>query len=271
MRMEGRVCLLMDGKEVAVWTNTIRDHVVARILDKVINNSDFDDGMVPTRIGIRIIDGANSNVYNLIQTVSSRSIGSDSGGSYVEFVAGGFYPSLIDSHKVNINQVSLMSETEVLAQANNSAGEIYPNPDIYYYQHVQVRYQITLVGAEDDWMEDVLGVMMGYEYMSSGNWRADNYRFVQPNKAKLFQDAEQLSETSFDLAYSANQQGSLRADASVFFDGVDLASGTPNRLYIYSHNQGSEELVTELAISIQGDSFNQGDSLLVPFSLYIDQ
>lgn len=270
MKLRGQASLYLDGEEIAVWSNTIWDQVFESILSKVIDNSDYDDSLVPTRLALQVYGGEKFS-YNVARQVTGRNFGRDGSESYMEFVAGGFYPAVSTTGSVVIRQVFLMADNKTLAQAESQAGEIDPNPPIRYYQHVQVKYRITLSGAETDWMAQVLRVMMGYEYMSPGGWVADNDRFVQPNMAKLYQDADYLASAPFQLAVSANEQGYQRAGSNIMFEGVDLASGLPNKAKIYSSSAKGETLVKELSISIQGGGFVQGDSVLVPFHLIMYQ
>jgi len=272
MKLKGQAFLYLDGEKIAVWPNTIWADVFKDILDKVIDNSDYDDSLVPTRLALQAYGGDNFS-YNFSQPITGRNFGIDGSDSYIEFVANGFYPTSSDLQPVVISQVFLMSDNKTLAQADSQDGNLYPNPNIRYYQHVQIKYRITLSGAETDWMIQVLRVMMGYEYMGSGNWKADNYRFVQPNMAKLYKDADYLAGTSFDLSLSINQQGAnyQRADSNIMFEGVALASGEPNKVSIFSNVSGDEIKVKDLTISIRGGDFISGDSVLVPFHLIMYQ
>ena len=272
MKLKGQAFLYLDGKEIGVWPNTIWADVFKGILAKIIDNSDYDDSLVPTRLVIQAYGGDNFS-YNFSQPITGRSWGIDGSDSYIEFVANGFYPVSSDLQPVVISQVFLMSDNKTLAQADNQGANLHPNPDIHYYQHVQVEYRITLSGAETDWMIQVLRVMMGHEYLGSGDWIADNYRFVQPNMAKLYKDADYLAGTPFDLSLSINQQGQnyQRADSNIMFEGVALASGEPNKVSIFSRVRGDEIKVKDLTISVRGGDFITGDSVLVPFHLIIYQ
>lgn len=266
--LKGQARLELDDGRSAVCPNNVNSQVVTGLINKIASPSyQYPDELVPTRISLQDSSGASE-----FKDISNRSLATSGSLVYLDFHATGFAPATSSNQPVQAFEIKLMSSTSTIATANMMAAEINPNPNIYAYQTANVSYRLTLSGANTDWMERLLRVVQGKEFMTSNNWVADNDQFVTVNHSKLYYGSSFLASSSFEMSVEGNQQQQFRltVDGDVSFSQLE-SSYTPNEIKYYAlDTKGQAQLIGTATVS-EVSQFATGDNIKVPFSIIMSK
>ncbi len=223
------------------------------------DNTPFPDEYVPNQMTV---------VNNLMQTqtprIQSRAIGSN--GKMYFFTITQFPGGQNNMTLYSIALANNDGATIAFAELIDSYVQFNPSDDI------EVAYTINVLPAEistslsSAYFKEMSAVMVGKNVGGLGVYRADNGRYVVPNRAKLLSSAQSLIDSK---VFTPKGTGSFIGTSEGDLEWEKVMEATPYYVQWWSHYSARPEMLigtTYLDQDLQ-DAYPEGDTIETRFSI----